>query len=68
MVVPTGNEVVDAVFDRRLHGVAVWVDDRVVVGETFYGALDDDLRVSPSWPAPVTRLPIDAPACEGLGD
>jgi hypothetical protein len=60
--------VVDAVFDRRLNSVAVWVDDRVVVGDTFYGAPDDELRVASSWPAPVTRLPYDAPACQGLGD
>jgi hypothetical protein len=66
--VPSGDDVVDAVFDRRLNSVAVWVDDRVVVGDTFYGAPDDELRVASSWPAPVTRLPYDAPACQGLGD
>jgi hypothetical protein len=60
--------VVDASFDRRLHGIEVRVDDGIVATGALYSASDDDLRVSPAWPGEVELLPQGAPACEGLGD
>jgi hypothetical protein len=65
--VDEADEVVDARFDRRLHTVAVWLDQRVVLGDTFYGAPDDDLRVASDWPAPAEVLTERTPACDGLG-
>jgi hypothetical protein len=58
--------VVDAVFDRRLNAVDVEVGDEVVLGDSFYGAPDDEVRVSPDWPAPVELLPGGTRACDGL--
>jgi hypothetical protein len=66
--VDAGTAVVDADFNRRLYGVEVEADDRVVVTAVLYAALDDVIEVSPDWPGPVELLPNDAPACEGLGD
>jgi hypothetical protein len=66
--VGSGTAVVDASFDRRLHGVEVEVDDRVVATGALYSAPDDRLEVSPGWPGDVELLPHRAPACEGLGD
>jgi hypothetical protein len=66
--VGAGTAVVDARFDRRLHGVEVRVEDRVVVTGALYAAPDDVIEVSPDWPGEVELLPEGTPACDGLGD